>query len=87
VLIRVSQSLIRRRRIIRGQFLRVLAPLREIFKLNVKAFPEAFNPYDSLGEAYMLAGEKELAIKNYRKSIEINPDNENGRKMLEKLKK
>jgi CubicO group peptidase (beta-lactamase class C family) len=57
----------------------------EIFKLNVKQFPEAFNTYDSLGEAYTIAGEKELAIKNYQKSIEINPENENGKQMLKKL--
>ncbi len=58
----------------------------KIFKLNVKAYPEAFNVYDSLGEAYMESGDKELAIKNYEKSIELNPDNENGIKMLENLK-
>ena len=58
----------------------------KIFKLNVEAFPEAFNVYDSLGEAYMENGDKEMAIKNYEKSIALNPDNENGKKMLEKLK-
>ncbi len=50
----------------------------EIFKLNVKVFPDAFNPYDSLGEGYMEDGQKELAIKNYKKSVELNPDNEVG---------
>src|SRR5438034_420044 len=34
------------------------------------------NTYDSLGEAYGVAGEKDLAIKNYEKSIELNPKNE-----------
>jgi len=58
----------------------------KIFKLNVEAYPEVFNVYDSLGEAYMENGEKELAIKNYKRSIELNPDNENGKKMLDKLK-
>jgi len=58
----------------------------KIFKLNVEAYPDAFNVYDSLGEAYMEKGDKELAIQNYEKSIELNPDNENGKKMLEKLK-
>jgi hypothetical protein len=29
----------------------------EIFKLNVEMFPEAFNAYDSLGEAYAAAGD------------------------------
>jgi FKBP-type peptidyl-prolyl cis-trans isomerase len=58
----------------------------EIFKLNVEQFPDSFNVYDSLGEGYMVDGNTKLAIKNYEKSIEINPNNENGKKMLEKLK-
>jgi tetratricopeptide (TPR) repeat protein len=57
----------------------------EIFKLNIEEYPDAFNPYDSLGEGYMIAGEKELAIKFYKKSIELNPDNRNGIMMLERL--
>jgi S-formylglutathione hydrolase FrmB len=58
----------------------------EIFKLNVKEYPEASNPYDSLGEAYMIDGQIELAIKNYQKSLEVNPDNTNAVKMIKKLK-
>jgi tetratricopeptide (TPR) repeat protein len=58
----------------------------EIFKLNVKFFPKAWNPYDSLGEAYAKAGKKDQAVKNYEMSIKLNPDNENGKKMLEKIK-
>jgi len=41
--------------------------------------------YDSLGEAYMLSGESELAIQNYQRSIEMNPGNKNGAEMLKKL--
>ncbi|TFG94433.1 MAG: hypothetical protein E4H13_14885, partial [Calditrichales bacterium] len=59
----------------------------EIFKLNVQVFPLSSNTYDSLGEAYMAADEKNAAIVNFEKSIELNPDNENGKRMLEKLKK
>jgi len=47
----------------------------EIFKLNVEAYPQAFNTYDSLGEAYAVHGDKELAIANYKKSLEFNPNN------------
>jgi CubicO group peptidase (beta-lactamase class C family) len=57
----------------------------EVFKLNVEDYPASFNVYDSLGEAYMANGDKELAIKNYRKSVELNPDNRNGVEMLKKL--
>jgi tetratricopeptide (TPR) repeat protein len=58
----------------------------EVFLLNVKLFPNSWNTYDSLGEAYAAAGKKDLAIKNYERSIEMNPKNDNGRKMLETLK-
>jgi len=58
-----------------------------IFKLNVAGYPESFNVYDSLGEAYMEKGEKELAIKYYEKSIELNPDNEGGKEKLKELRK
>ena len=59
----------------------------EIFKLNVEFYPKDANAYDSLGEAYMIAGEKTLAIKNYEKSLELNPNNTNAREKLESLKK
>lgn len=45
----------------------------EIFKLNVEAYPEGWNTYDSLGEAYMLNNNKDLAIENYKKSLQLNP--------------
>lgn len=59
----------------------------KIFQLNVAAYPESFNVYDSLGEAYMESGDKELAIKNYEKSLELNPDNKNGAEKLKHLLK
>lgn len=58
----------------------------EVFKLNVKLFPKAWNTYDSLGEAYALAGNKKLAIENYEKSIKLNPKSEGGPVALAKLK-
>jgi len=57
----------------------------KIFKLNVKEYPKAFNVYDSLGEAYMNKGDIRRAKRNYKKSIRINPDNQNGIDMLKKL--
>ena len=58
----------------------------EVFKLNVALFPDAWNTYDSLGEAYAVEGNKKQAIKNYEKSIALNPDNEIGKKALVKLR-
>jgi len=57
----------------------------EIFKLSVEAYPQSYNTYDSLAEAYMDNGDKDLAIKNYRKSLELNPGNANGIKKLKEL--
>jgi len=57
----------------------------EVFKLNVAVFPQSFNVYDSLGEGYMKQGDKQNAINNYRKSLEINPANENAAAMLKQL--
>lgn len=57
----------------------------EVFKLNVEDFPNSANAYDSLAEAYMVNGDKELAIKNYKRSIELNPNNKTGIEMLKKL--
>ena len=57
----------------------------EIFKLNVEAYPQAFNPYDSLGEGYMALGERELAVRNYKKSLELNPKNQNAAEILKRL--
>ena len=56
-----------------------------IFKLNADLYPDSYNVYDSLGEAYMIGGETESAIQFYRKSLELNPENENARDKLEKL--
>jgi tetratricopeptide (TPR) repeat protein len=56
-----------------------------IFNLNVSEHPKSWNAYDSLGEAYMKKGENELAVKNYQKSLELNPNNQNGKDMLKEL--
>jgi len=57
-----------------------------VFRWNVELYPASSNVYDSLGEAYAEAGETEAAIANYEKSLELNPGNEAGRRMLEKLR-
>ena len=57
----------------------------EFFKMNTTAFPNSSNVFDSLGEAYMATGDNKNAIENYKKSLEIDPGNDNARKMIEKL--
>jgi beta-lactamase regulating signal transducer with metallopeptidase domain len=56
-----------------------------VFKMNIDAYPDSWNVYDSCGEAYTHMGEMDKAKKCYKKSLELNPDNENGKKMLQKL--
>lgn len=57
-----------------------------IFKLNTKLFPNSANVYDSLGEAYLENGNKEQAIFHYKKSLALNPNNENAKEILEERK-
>jgi CubicO group peptidase (beta-lactamase class C family) len=63
-----------------------IAQAISIFRLNVEAHPNSANVYDSLGEGYMMNGEKELAIKSYEKSLELDPKNTNAVEMLKKLR-
>ncbi|MBK8372586.1 MAG: serine hydrolase [Saprospiraceae bacterium] len=57
----------------------------QVFVLNIEAFPESANAYDSYAEALMNLGRNEEAIKNYKISVEMNPANQNGIDMLKKL--
>lgn len=57
----------------------------DVFTLNTLVFPRSPNVFDSLGEAYMEADNKPLAIKNYQKSLELDPSNGNAKQMLKKL--
>jgi C-terminal processing protease CtpA/Prc len=58
----------------------------EIFKLVVKEFPSSPNAYDSLGEAYLQNGNKELSLFNYEKALALNPDNFNAEDQIERIK-
>lgn len=56
-----------------------------ILQLNVEAYPQSGNAYDSLAEAYMDSGDNGLAIANYQKSLQLDPSNGNAVQMLKKL--
>lgn len=57
----------------------------DVLKLSIEIFPESANLYDSLGEMYLLQGNKKLALKSYKKSIDLNPNNVEGKKMVDEL--
>jgi CubicO group peptidase (beta-lactamase class C family) len=56
-----------------------------ILKLAVEEYPLSSNTYDTYGEALMKDGQKELAIKNYKRSLELNPKNTNAVQQLKIL--
>jgi serine-type D-Ala-D-Ala carboxypeptidase/endopeptidase len=56
-----------------------------IFKLAIAEYPTSSNVYDSYGEALLKNGQKELAIENYKKSVELNPANTSSIEALKKL--
>jgi len=62
-----------------------LAEAIEVLKLDVQVFPSSSNSYDSLGEAYMKAGQTQLAIESYKKSLELNPGDDEAKEKLKEL--
>jgi CubicO group peptidase (beta-lactamase class C family) len=58
----------------------------KVFAFITGLYPESWNAWDSYGESLASAGEKQLAINAYQKSLQLNPENKAGKTMLEKLK-
>lgn len=56
-----------------------------MFELYAEFFPQDWNAWDSLAEARYTQGDKRKALELYRKSLELNPANENGRKFIERI--
>lgn len=56
-----------------------------VFRMNVETFPQSANVYDSLAEAYLYWGDKYNTIRYYKKSLELNPQNENAKSRLERI--
>lgn len=57
----------------------------EVFRLNTRLHPTVANTFDSLAEAYLRKGNEPLAVKNYKKSLELDPDNEGAKVALRKI--
>jgi hypothetical protein len=63
-----------------------LEAAKRVMELNVETYPNSFNVYDSLAEAYMTAGDAERAIEFYEKSLAINPGNANATAMIDRIR-
>jgi len=57
----------------------------EVLEFNTELFPGSANVYDSLAEACMKSGDTARAIELYRKSLELNPANDNAKEKLKEL--
>ncbi len=56
-----------------------------VFALNTERYPNSSNTWDSLGEAYYVKGDRQTAAECYRRSIDLNPENEHGKNVLKEL--
>lgn len=59
----------------------------DILKLNLDAYSNEWETFDLMGAAYMQDGNSQMAIENFTKSLDLNPENQNAVEMLQKLKK
>lgn len=46
----------------------------EAFEMNATNYPNSYNVYKSLAEAYEVEGDKQEAIRHYEKALSLNPD-------------
>lgn len=51
------------------------APSIAVLELNTMLFPRSGNTFDSLAEACETVGDRDAAIRNYRRSLELDPQN------------
>ena len=59
----------------------------KVYQLNYKDYPNSFTTNDALAETYLKMGEKKEALKFFKKSVELMPDYEYGKKLIEELKR
>jgi len=57
-----------------------------IFQLNLQQNPSSSFAYSSLADAYAAAGQKDLAIQNYEKAVQLEPRNREAEQKLKALR-
>ncbi len=58
-----------------------------LLQIAVELYPQIANLYDSLGEFHLKKGDRQQAITCYQKALEIDPNFQNAKAMLEKITK
>lgn len=58
-----------------------------ILQLNTRLYPDSANTYDSLGEALQNNGDRRKALQSYRRSLALNPENQNARQRISDLER
>jgi glyoxylase-like metal-dependent hydrolase (beta-lactamase superfamily II) len=58
----------------------------DVFRLNAELFSQSWNAHDSLAEGLLRAGDREGALASYERSLQLNPENTNGKQMLEQIR-
>jgi glyoxylase-like metal-dependent hydrolase (beta-lactamase superfamily II) len=64
---------------------RKIAPAIAVFTMNTQAFPQSWNVWDSLAEAYLWSGDDDKSEEYYRKSLALNPESVSGRNALSRF--
>ena len=57
----------------------------EVFQLWIDKYPNSSRAYYSLGQAYVTVEELKLAKKQFKKALDIDPENEDAKNQLTKL--
>jgi len=56
-----------------------------VLKKNIELFPTSSTAFETLASTYYDFAKKDLALENYRKVLELDPDNTNAQKRLKRL--
>jgi tetratricopeptide (TPR) repeat protein len=62
-----------------------MAQAIDVLKLEIQTYSDAGDAYAALADAHQKTGEKQLAIENYKKVIEKNPNDSGAKEKLSAL--
>jgi D-alanyl-D-alanine-carboxypeptidase/D-alanyl-D-alanine-endopeptidase len=57
-----------------------------LLEWNLQRFPRSWNAHDSLADGYRHVGDRTRAIASYKRSLELNPKNDNAKRMIETMR-